>query len=83
MKPRSEPIGRRTFLWTAALSGLAAVLGEWMPQRWVSAAATTTPFRIPGAADLPAGSALSFTVPGTAIPGLLVRLATDTYAAFD
>ena len=83
MNRSSEPIGRRAFLWTAALSGLAALLGEWVPQRWVSAAATLTPFRIPGAADLPAGSAVSFTVPGTTIPGVLVRLAADTYAAFD
>ena len=70
-------------MWTAALGGLAAVLGEWVPRRWLSAAATTTPFRIPGAADLPAGSAVSFTVPGTTIPGVLVRVAADTYAAFD
>ena len=83
MTPRSEPIGRRAFLWTAALSGLAALLGEWLPRRWVSAAATLAPFPIPGAADLPAGSAVSFTVPGTTIPGVLVRLATDAYAAFD
>ncbi|MFI5365890.1 MAG: ubiquinol-cytochrome c reductase iron-sulfur subunit [Candidatus Binatia bacterium] len=83
MSSRSESIGRRAFLWTAALSGLAAVLGEWMPQRWVSAATTITPFRIPGAVDLPAGSAVSFTLPGTTIPGVLVRLAADTYAAFD
>jgi Rieske Fe-S protein len=77
-------IGRRAFLWTAALGGIAAVLGEWMPRRWVSAATTPPPpFRIPGAADLPAGSALSFTVPGTTIPSVLVRVAAETYAAFD
>jgi cytochrome b6-f complex iron-sulfur subunit len=83
MNPSGEPIGRRAFLWTAALSGLAALLGEWVPQRWTSAAATITPFPIPGAADLSAGSALTFTVPGTTIPGVLVRLAADAYAAFD
>ena len=83
MTPRHEPIGRRAFLWTAALSGLAALLGEWVPRRWVSTAAPITPFRIPGAMDLPPGSAVGFTVPGTTIPGVLVRLAADTYAAFD
>jgi cytochrome b6-f complex iron-sulfur subunit len=83
MSSRSDSIGRRAFLWTAALSGLAAVLAEWMPRRWVSAVVSTPPFRIPGAADLPVGNAVSFTVPGTTIPGVLVRLAADTYAAFD
>lgn len=83
MKPSGEPIGRRAFLWTAALGGLAALLGEWVPRRWLSGAAAITPFPIPGAADLSAGSAVSFTVPGTTIPGVLVRLAADAYAAFD
>ena len=83
MSSPDESIGRRAFLWTAAIGGLAAVLGEWLPRRWLSAAAAATPFRIPGAADLPAGSALSFTVPGTTIPAVLVHLAAETYAAFD
>lgn len=83
MIPSSAPLGRRAFLWTAALGGLAALLGEWIPRRRVAAAPAIAPFRIPGATDLPAGSAVSFTVPGTTIPGVLVRLAADTYAAFD
>ena len=76
-------VGRRAFLWTAALGGLAAVLAEWVPRRWLSAAAPITPFRIPGTAGLAVGSAVNFTAPGTTVPGLLVRLAPDTYAAFD
>ncbi len=81
--PAAGPIGRRAFLWTAALGGLAAMLGEWLPLRWLSPATATAPFRIPGAGDLPVGSALSFTVPGTTIPAVLARVAADTYAAFD
>ncbi len=83
MKARSEPVGRRAFLWTAAMAGLAALVGEWLPRRWLSAAAAIPPFRIPDAGDLPAGSAVNFTVPGTTIPCLLVRLAADQEAAFD
>lgn len=83
MTPDSTPVGRRAFLWTAALGGLAAVLGEWLPRRWVSATAVTTPFPIPGAQQLAPGSAVSFTVPGTTIPAVLVRRTADAFVALD
>jgi len=83
MTPDGRPVGRRAFLWTAALGGIAALLGEWLPRWWVTAAAITAPFRIPDAAQLAVGSALSFTVPGTTAPAILVRRAADEFVAFD
>ncbi len=81
MKPKSDAMGRRAFLWTAVVSAVAAVCGEWWAQRRVSAGVTIAPFRI--AADVPPGTAVNFTLPGTTIPGVLVRLNDDEYAAFD
>ena len=83
MTPASDRIGRRTFLLTAVAGGLAALCGDWWAQWRVAASPALTPFPIAGAAELLPGEAVSFSVPATAITGVLVRLNRDTYAAFD
>lgn len=94
MKPDNEPpddtapsdtslVGRRTFLCTAAVTAVGALFGEWWGRTRVPAVPSVAPFPIAAAADLPPGDALSFTVAGTTIPGVLVRLDADTCVAFD
>lgn len=83
MKPVGDAVGRRAFLLTAMASGLAALFGDWWAQRRVSASPTIVPFPIAGTAALAPGEAVGFDVPNTQIAGVLVRLSTDTYAAFD
>ncbi len=75
-------LDRRAFLGTAILSAIAALCGEWSGKR-VESVPRQAQFPIAGAAELPVGSALSFSLPETATPALLIRLASDTYAAFD
>lgn len=79
----SPPINRRAFLRTALVAGLGTLTAEWWASTRAPAASHVEPFPIPGAADLPPGGALSFTIPGTEKRGVLVRLAAKRYAAFD
>ena len=81
--PPPAPIGRRAFLWTAAIAGLGALTGEWWARRRLPDALEFAPFPISGTAELAPGEALSFAIPGTTNAGMVVRLAADTYAAFD
>jgi Rieske Fe-S protein len=76
-------IGRRTFLCTAALTGVSALVGEWWGRAHAPAIPAVVPFPIAAAAELPAGNALGFTIVGTTIPGVLVRLDAETCVAFD
>ncbi len=76
-------LDRRAFLGTAVLSAIAVLCGEWWARKRVEFVPRQAPFPIAGAAELPVGSALSFSLPETATPALLIRLASDTYAAFD
>ena len=76
-------IGRRTFLCTAAVTGVSALLGEWWGRTHVPAIPKVASFPVARAADLPPGDAVSFTIVGTTIPGVLVRLDADTCVAFD
>ncbi len=84
MSPARDLMGRRRFLWTAALAALAAACGEWW-QSWrpEKSAPVAAAFRIPAAADLRPGSALNFSLPGADAAAVLVRLNDGAFAAFD
>ena len=82
--PSAAPrIGRRRFLCTALVTAVSALLGEWWGRTRVAAIPGVAPFPISAAAQLPPGDALSFTIVGTTIPAVLVRLDADTCVAFD
>ena len=83
MTATRSPLTRRAFLWTAVVSGLAALGGEWWARRQVSAPPRAAPFAIPGTSELAVGAAAAFAIPATATAGIVVRTDRETYTAFD
>ncbi len=76
-------VGRRAFLCSAAVTVASALFWEWWGRTHAAALPSIAPFPVAAAADLRAGDTLSFTIVGTTIPAVLVRLDADTCVAFD
>jgi Rieske Fe-S protein len=75
-------VERRAFLWALLAAVAGALAGEWCRTRW-KANVSRAVLRIDGAADLPPGGVLAFTLPGSGVSGLLRRSDLDAYVAFD
>jgi len=59
-------------------SAVIAVKDDLLPR-----AALGTPIRLAGVDDIPVGGMMQFTVPGTSLPGILVRVDATTFTAFE